>query len=127
MNNRALLVLRICLGITFVWIGTLIVQDPEGWAGLIRSELAPFMPGDPATMMFSTGIIDIIIGLMLIFGVWLWIAGLFAALHMLGVILTIYVGDSTARDIGLMGAGFAVMLSSPMPGFVQKILGKNKA
>lgn len=122
MNSRALLVLRIGLGITFIWIGTLIVQEPESWAGLIRTELTPFIPIDPATMMLDTGIFDIVIGLLLIFGVWLWAAGLLAALHMLTVVLTIYVSDTTARDIGLMAAGFAVMLASPMPGFVRRLL-----
>lgn len=122
MNNRALLVLRIGLGITFIWIGALIVQEPEGWAGLIRTELTQFMPVDPAAMMFNTGILDIVLGLMLILGIWLWVAGLIAALHMLVVILTIYAGDSTARDVGLMAAGLAIMLSSPMPGFARKLL-----
>lgn len=122
MNSRALLVLRIGLGITFVWIGTLIVQEPESWAGLIRTELTGFIPMDPATMMLETGIFDIIIGLMLIFGIWLWIAGLLAGLHMLIVVATIYVSDVTARDFGIMAASFAVMLSSPMPGFVRRLL-----
>lgn len=125
MNNRALLVLRVTLGITFVWIGTLIVREPESWAGLIRTEIADLMPIDPATMMFEAGIGDIVIGVMLILGIFPWIAGLLAGLHMLGVVLTIYTGDTTARDIGLMGAGFAVMLASPMPGFVQKLLRRN--
>jgi uncharacterized membrane protein YphA (DoxX/SURF4 family) len=122
MTSRALLVLRIGLGITFIWIGTLIVQDPAGWAGLIRSDVSGFMIGDPTITMRATGIFDILLGLMFIFGVWLWLMGLIGAIHMLIVIATIYLGDSTARDVGILGGCLAVTLSSPMPGFAARIL-----
>lgn len=111
MNNKlALTVLRIALGITFMWIGILIVQDPEAWGGYIQPWAAKLLPLPLKEMMVGTGVLDIVIGFLIVTNILTWLAAGIGAIHLVIVLITSGINSITVRDIGLLGAAVAVSL-----------------
>jgi len=110
MNKGAYHILRLGLSITFIWIGIMILGDPEGWAILIDDWAANLIPFDLNSMMISAGILDIVIGVFLLINRWTWLAALIGGLHMLAVLITVGIDAVTVRNIGLVGASFALFL-----------------
>lgn len=113
MNLRKLSshILRIGLGITFVWIGIMIFQNPEAWGGYIQPWAAKLLPIPLRQAMLSTAFLDIGIGVLLIVNLLTWLAGLLGSLHLLVVLITAGINAITVRDIGLLSAAFAITLS----------------
>lgn len=105
-------ILRVSLAVTFVWIGIMIIQNPEAWGGYMKPWAVELLPGSVASTMQATGVADIAIGLLFLFGTSTWIAGLLAALHMIVVLVTSGITDITVRDIAIIGASLAVMIGS---------------
>lgn len=105
-------VLRIGLGITFLWIGVLIVKDPLGWSGYIQpwagNLIARFIP--LKEMMFGTGLMDIGIGALLIIHIFTGFVAAIAALHLAVILITAGINDITVRDIGLLAATIALTI-----------------
>jgi uncharacterized membrane protein YphA (DoxX/SURF4 family) len=113
MNNKlALTVLRITLGITFIWIGILIIQNPEAWGGYIQPWAAKLLPLPLKEMMVGTGVLDIVIGFFIVTNILTWLAGLIGAIHLVIVLITSGINSITVRDIGLLGAAVAVSLAT---------------
>lgn len=110
MNKLALTILRIALGITFLWIGILIVQDPQAWGDYIQSWAAKLLPLPIKEMMMGTGVLDIVIGFLLVTNILTWLAAGIGAIHLVIVLITSGMNAITVRDIGLLGASVAVSL-----------------
>ena len=103
MQRFALPVLRIGLGMTFVWIGVLIVQDPLAWGGYLEPWAVHMLPLPLEQTMLSTGVLDIVIGAFLMMHLFPWIAALAATLHLVIVLLTSGFTGVTGPDIGRLG------------------------
>lgn len=112
MNKTGFTILRIALGITFLWIGILIVQDPEAWGGYIQPWAAKLLPLPIKEMMLGTGALDIVIGFLLVTNILTWLAAAIGAIHLVIVLVTSGINSITVRDIGLLGAAVAVSLST---------------
>ncbi len=115
MNRTALLVLRLGLGITYVWTGILILLHTQAWAGLMQPWAMDLLPVAPETALLSTGVLDIGIGILLLLGIWTWIAAGLSALHLLSVLIVTGITDVTVRDIGLLAASITLMLLTLPP------------
>lgn len=102
MNKIAYNILRIGLGITFLWMGILIWQSPELFGSFLQSGIAERIP-DLAQAMKGAAVLDIVVGVMLLTGLWTWLWALIGALHLVAVIVGIGgFGGITARDTGLL-------------------------
>lgn len=112
MNKSAFTILRVALGITFLWIGILIVQDPEAWGGYIQPWAANLLPLPIKEMMLGTGALDIVIGFLLVTNILTWLAAAVGAIHLVIVLVTSGINSITVRDIGLLGASIAVSLAT---------------
>lgn len=120
MTDLALYLLQYGLAFVFVWTGVLILKDVPGWAGIIRSSWASrFIMGTPESSMRMTAIMDIVIGLWLVSGLWLWLAALVAGLHLITVLLVTGIMSPAYRDVGLLTACIALMLSTVPQGVVE--------
>jgi uncharacterized membrane protein YphA (DoxX/SURF4 family) len=92
------------MGITFLWIGILILKDPMYWSGYIQSWAMNLIPIPLEQTMLITAILDIAIGLAFLIDIATWIAALAGALH-IGLVLVVAGIDAvTVRDIGLLTA-----------------------
>lgn len=96
--------LRIGLGIVFLWIGVLIFRDPVGWSTFIRPWAARLIPVPLAQAMQETAALDVLVGALLISGLFVWAAAALGAIHLAIVLVTSGVNDTTVRDIGLFAA-----------------------
>jgi uncharacterized membrane protein YphA (DoxX/SURF4 family) len=118
MKSASLSILRVGIGITFLWIGILIFRNPTGWGSLLLPWAIGLLPGSLETVMIQTAIIDVAIGLLLLMNLWPWIAAFLASFHLLIVLITVGITEITARDIGLLAGSIALLLESTLPSFL---------
>ncbi|MDP2696364.1 MAG: hypothetical protein Q8O87_03925 [bacterium] len=119
MSRKAIYVLRIGLAVTFIWIGVLILRNPEAWGGYIKPWVVELLPASVARIMIGTALLDIIIGIGFLINPLVWWAALLGAVHLIMVLIGSGITDITVRDIGLLAASLALLLSWPMPKFLK--------
>ena len=111
MKRTAYHILRVAMGINFIWIGILIFKSPESWGGLIQPWAADLLPVPLKQAMISTAILDIVVGFFLLIDVYTWLAAIIATIHLVIVLVTTGITTITVRDIGLMGGTLALIIS----------------
>ena len=109
------------MGITFLWIGFLIIKNPEGWVSFINPWVVSLLPISPRDLLLGTGFFDIVVGLLLLINYQVKIASFLAALHLFLILLVSGINAVTVRNIGLL-AGAAALFFNVFP---EKSLGKS--
>ena len=122
MKKPSLTILRVGLGITFLWIGILILKQPEAWAGYISPWAEKLLPLPVEEAMLGTAILDIVIGALLVLDLVVWLA----ALHLIIVLVVSGITDITVRDIAILAAAIALMADSLPKKFITKIMSWQK-
>lgn len=115
MKQTSSNILRVGLAITFLWIGILILKNPEAWGGYLQPWAANLLVVPLKTVMIGTAILDITIGFFLLIGVFTWLAALVASGHLLIVLIVSGINVITVRDIGLLAATIALFVNSFSP------------
>ena len=105
-------ILRFGLAITFLWIGILILQNPEGWSAYIKPWAAELIPVPLKQAMISTAILDIAIGAFLLTNILTGFAALVASLHLAIILVVSGINAITVRDVGLFASALALLMSS---------------
>lgn len=108
--KSATLLLQVGLAITFFWIGLLILQDPLAWGSYMQPWAYNLLPAPIEQVMTTTAYFDMATGFLFLIPHTAFIAGVLAALHLVGVIATSGINEGTVRDIGLLAASIAVVL-----------------
>ncbi len=108
MQKAAFVILRLGTGITFVWIGILVLQSPAVWGGLMREWAVTLLPISAEQAMISTGVLDLVLGVMFLADALLWVAGAVASVHLAVILAVTGVTDVTVRDIGLLASTVAI-------------------
>ena len=112
MKPSSFHILRVGLAITFLWIGILIFKTPEAWGSYLQPWAAGLLPIPIKTVMIGTAIFDIVVGIFLLIDSFTWFVAFLASLH-LAIVLTVSGIDAvTVRDIGLLAAALALMMST---------------
>lgn len=101
-------ILRVCLGAVFLWIGLDIYRHPESWIGFVPTNLPLGLA--PATALQLNAGLDAVIGILLVLGVFIRIAAALAALHLIGILVTQGIDAVLIRDVGLLGASLALLM-----------------
>ena len=127
MSKKALTILRLSMAVTFIWISIMIFQEPLFWGGFIQPWAANLLPGPLEQVMISTAVMELIIGVAMLFNIYTWIAALIASLHLLVILITVGIDSITVRDIGLLGASVALFLSTVPKHITDKLCRKNKS
>lgn len=112
MKKPGFHILRLGLAITFLWIGIMIWRAPEVWGGYLQPWAAALLLVSIKNALLVTAVLDIVIGLLLLFNIFTWLAALVGALHILTVLITAGVNAITVRDIGLLAAALALFFDS---------------
>ncbi len=102
------LVLRISLGLVFLWIGIDILRHPDIWIGFMSENLPFGVPREVGLKL--NGVFDALLGVMLIVRVFPKTAAALAALHLIGVLAVNGLDAIVIRDVGLLGASAALLL-----------------
>lgn len=125
MSNASFHILRVGLGITFVWIGILIFKSPEAWGGYLQPWAAGLLPIPVEEAMKGTAVLDIAIGAFLLIDTWVWLAALIGAVHLVIVLATSGITDITVRDIAILASAIALMASSLPQNIISKFKKQN--
>ena len=105
-------ILRVGLAITFIWVGVLILKNPEAWGGYLQPWAVNLLPVSVEQALVGTAVLDIIIGILFLIDWLTWVAALIAALHLIIVLTVSGITDITVRDIGLLAAALVITLES---------------
>lgn len=108
-------ILRFSLGIVFVWMGILIVQNGDPFSASVAAWVGERIPWglSMSQVLLGVGIFDIVMGLWLLFGLYPKIAASIAALH-LAVVLVVTsksLHEVHIAEIGLLGAAISLALT----------------
>lgn len=126
MNKASFHILRVGVGITFLWIGVLILKDPNAWGGYLQPWAVALLPVPLIQAMVGTAILDLAIGGLLLIDVLTPVAAALGALHLTIVLTTSGITDVTSRDIGLLSAAVALAWDSFDPWWKKWKMGKRK-
>ena len=110
MHSYGFHVLRVGMGITFAWVGVLILQDPAAWTGFIKPWAADLLWTTPERAMIGTGIFDLIVGFFLLIDFWTFWFSILATIHLAIVLLVSGIDAITVRDIGLLTGVLALVM-----------------
>lgn len=121
MNKISYTILRVGLGITFLWVGVLIFQSPEGWSNFISPWAAELIPFSLKNTMICVAIFDVLIGALLIYDFIVWIGALLAAIHMIDVLIVSGITNVTVRNIAILAGALAVFIESMPPTVVNRL------
>ena len=127
MKKTSFHILRVGLAVTFLWIGVLIFKQPEAWGGYLMPWAAGLLPVPIEQAMIGTAILDIIIGALLLFDLFVWLAASIGIIHLIIVLAVSGITDITVRDIGILAAVIALMADSLPENFIDKIKRKNES
>lgn len=107
--------LRVGLAVTFLWVGVLILRDPQAWGSYIQPWALKFLPVPLEQAMRGTAVLDVVVGLGLLFDFLPWVAALLGSIHLIIILITSGVTDITIRDVGLLTGTLALFIESSPP------------
>lgn len=126
MRKTSFHILRVGIGITFIWIGVLIFKTPEAWGGYLKPWAVGLLPIPITQAMIGTAILDIAIGALLLIDSFVWLAALVGAIHLIIVLTVSGITDITVRDIAIFAAAVALIAESLPKTFADKIMSWQK-
>ncbi len=101
------LILRIGLGLVFIYAGAHQIADPGSWAGFVPAWLGGLI--SPLTFIYIHGAFELALGLGIIIGFFLPVLSLLAALDFFSILIFFGVDDVTFRDFGLLMSALALL------------------
>jgi len=104
------LILRLGLGLTFLYASLHMLYDPTSWVGFIPQWAGNII--DPNTFLIIHSIFELILSVLLLWGVFLPAVSLIAFLDLVAILLLYGVDDLTFRDFGLALATLALFALS---------------
>lgn len=99
--------LRVGLGVVFLWIGIDIFRHPEGWIGYVPMSLPLGLSRETGLQL--NGALDVALGLLLILDKLPKIVAAVASIHLAGILITQGINALIIRDVGLFGAALALL------------------
>lgn len=115
------LILRLGLAFVFIMFGIDKFIVPQNWTGYVAPFIENMLPFSLITFMYILGVIEIILGTLLLLGLFTQWTAVIITLMMLSINLTIGFNDVTIRDIGLMAASLALALRPSSPFSLDKL------
>lgn len=96
------IILRVFLGIVFIYFGWTSITTPDMWSGYVPAWTS-FIAG-AETLVRIHGIVEIALGLLLVMGIQTRIIALILFLDLLHIITLLEFGSVWMRDLGLAGS-----------------------
>ena len=126
MHKSSFHILRVGIAITFLWVGILIFKQPEAWGGYLQPWAAGLLPIPVEQAMIGTAVLDLIIGIFLLFDSFVWVVALVGSIHLIIVLAVSGITDITVRDIGLLTGTVALLIESLPENFISNIINFKK-
>ena len=109
-ENIGRLLLRIGLGIVFIWFGIDKFLRPELWEGWIPILIQSILQSKVLTFLYFLGVFEVIIGVLVLVGFYTRVAAGIAALFLFAVVLSSFSGEILVRDIGLIFLALGIVV-----------------
>jgi uncharacterized membrane protein YphA (DoxX/SURF4 family) len=109
-NELGLVVLRYAVGGVFLWFGIDKFLHPDAWLGWAPEWMLALAPLESPLMLFLQGLLESFLGLALVSGMFARLASIVTTLLLLAISVSISWTETTVRDIGLLGASFAIFI-----------------
>lgn len=110
MQKYSQLVLRVGLAFVFLWFGYAQVTGPDAWVGLIPAFITNLTGFSAHTFVLLNGSLEIIGGILLVFGFFTRIVAFLFFLHMISIVFGLGLTDIGVRDVGLASACLSLAL-----------------
>ena len=92
-------IIRIGLALVLLWFGIDEIINPQNWFGYFSQWLA--LPFSLETFFLLNGIFEVIIGILLLMGLYTRVVAFISAFHLLAVTIALGYNDVAVRDFGL--------------------------
>ena len=106
------LILRLGLGFVFIWFGIDKLINPINWLGYIPPKVAQLIFINLDSFIFLLGIVELILGTLLIIGLYTRIVAFIMAIHLALVVASLGFNEIAARDIGLLSIALYLSLTN---------------
>ena len=107
-KEAPILLIRLGLGFVFFWFGIDKFIHPALWIGWIPQYVLSLIPIFPGIFIFLLGVIETILGALLLLGVIVRLVALISAIHLLAIIFSLGFNDIVVRDIGLLAMALSL-------------------
>ncbi len=107
-------ILRIGLGLVFLWFGLDKFVHPKFWMNLVPEFIANLVPFSLSTFNLLQGIVETVVGLLLLIGLWHQFAAIIAGLILIPIVAVMGVQgiyDIALRDFGLLCIAVAIAVT----------------
>lgn len=105
-KNRAVLLLRVGLGLTFIYAGLNILIDASAWLGFVPHWLKKII--NPETFLFWHGLGEVGLGVLILIGFFLPLVSLIAFFDLTAILIFYGIDLISFRDFGLLTAALAL-------------------
>lgn len=123
MHKYSSVVLRFGLGAVLLWFGLSQLIAPVAWTSFLPSWIAGIIT--PETFVIINGLSEVVLGVMLLGGIFTRIIAILTALHLASILFSVgYSSDIAVRDFGLMMAAIALALFRDYPVSIDNFLKK---
>ena len=110
-KSLSTLILRLGIGIVFLFFGVDKFIHPEVWINWVSPRLLYYFPFPQEVFIYLDGGLESVIGVMLILGFYTRIFALIASLLIVGILATVGVTDVTVRDIAILAGALSLVLT----------------
>lgn len=110
-KSLSTLILRLGIGIVFLFFGIDKFIHPEVWIGWVSPRLFYYFPFSQEVFIYLDGGLEAIIGVMLALGFYTRIFALIASFLIVGILATVGVTDVTVRDIAILAGALSLALT----------------
>ncbi|MBS3071676.1 DoxX family membrane protein [Candidatus Pacearchaeota archaeon] len=122
-KDYAPIAVRYGVGIVFFLFGLSQLTRPEAWIAYFPTDL-PFGLVVNQAIMFN-GIFDLILGALLLLGLFTRLFAALAALHLIGVMSVLGYNDIAIRDFGLFLGSLSILFNGADKWSLDRVLRKN--
>ena len=104
------IVLRLGLAGVFIWFGLSQIFDPNAWTSYIP-DIAIHVTGISAfILVIGNGIFEVVMAILLVFGIWVRPVAALLFLHMCGILATVGLDSIGVRDVAIAAGLLSVTL-----------------
>lgn len=111
LNQYSQVLLRIGISLVMIWFGSQQLSNASSWVGFLPDWVSS-IPLSAITFVHLNGLFEVVLGALLLLGLFKRIAAVLLGLHLLGITITIGYTALGVRDFGLTVALFSIALSN---------------
>ncbi len=112
-SKYAPVITRYGMSLVFLWFGFTQVMGPESWTSLIPEFITNITHLSALTFVYLNGGMEIVLGILLIIGIYTRISALILALHLLFITIDVGYNAIGIRDFGLTLATLSIFFNGP--------------